>query len=120
MKQRRRTHFELRAAMRTLGVTKTQLSRACGVDFSTVWRWIDGKTIIPVYAWTILALLDEEEPDDIGSILKGMPKDWDIEYDDVFPNGESYKDMIKIWHPDKSKKDTTLEMTVINEFKNFS
>ena len=115
----RRTHFELRAAMRWLSLKQIDLARACGVERTTVWRWQIGKIHIPHYVWTVLALLDEEEPDDINAVLLGMPKEWPIEEEDVFPNGESYRDMVKLWHPDKTGRDTGLELSVISEFKNF-
>lgn len=119
MSNQRRTHFELRAAMRWLCLKQVDLAKACGVDRITVWRWRMGKIPIPHYVWSLLALMDEDEPDDIEAIMLGMPKEWPVEEEDVFPNGETYREMIKLWHPDKTRRDTALELSVITEFKNF-
>lgn len=115
----KRTHFELRAALRTAQVTQAELARACGTTPVTVWRWCSGKSPVPLYVWSILALLDPEEPDEPEAILMGMPKDWVIEYEDVFQRGESYRQMVKAWHPDITRRDTDAELAVISEFKNY-
>lgn len=116
---KRRTHFELRAALRTLRIAPSELARACGVLPTTIWRWTSGLRPIPAYIWSLLALLDEEEPDEPEAIFLGMPKEWVIEHEDVFPNGEGYRQLVKQWHPDITRRDTALEMSVISEFKNF-
>ena len=119
MAHTRRTHFELRAAMREIGISQAQLARACGVSSLTPWRWVSGRTPIPGHVWSLLGLLDEDDPDDPEFVLMGMAKEWVIEHEDVFPNGESYRQMVKTWHPDITKKDTAAELAVISEFKNF-
>lgn len=113
---KRRTHFELRAAMRETQVTQADLARAAGVSPITAWRWANAKIPIPGYVWSILALIDDDEAE---AVLMGMPKEWVIEYDDVFPNGESFRKMVKNFHPDITRKDTNLEISIINEFKSF-
>jgi transcriptional regulator with XRE-family HTH domain len=115
-KMPRRTHFELRAAMRETGIKQSQLARAMGVRPVTIWRWVNAKADIPGYVWTIMALFGKDKR---ANILKGMPKEWIIEEEDVFPNDESYRDMVKMFHPDKTGKDTALELAVISEFKNY-
>lgn len=119
MSTKRRTHFELRAALRDCKITQAELARACSVTPLTVWRWTSGRIVIPGYVWSILALLDPYEPDEADAILMGMPKEWIVEHEDVFPNGESYRQLVKLWHPDVTRRDTALEMAVIAEFKNF-
>jgi transcriptional regulator with XRE-family HTH domain len=100
-------------------MSQVQLAMACGVTKSTVWRWVHGKSPIPFFVWTIVALLDEEEPDDLGAVMLGMPKEWPVEHEDVFPNGESYRAMVKLWHPDMTRRDTGEEMSIIAQFKNY-
>lgn len=112
----RRTHFELRAALRELQMMQTEFATIMGVEPITVYRWYHGQRQIPGAVWTVLAFLDRDK---LANIKKGMPKEWIIEYEDVFPNGETYKQMIKKFHPDITRKDTNLELAVISEFKNF-
>ncbi len=116
MKKERRTHFELRAALRETGISQAQLMRACSVKPTTVWRWYHGKMEIPGYVWSILGLIDKQKP---SQILKGMPKIWVVEFEDVFSEGETYRDLIKRFHPDKTGRETNLELAAISEFKNF-
>ncbi len=119
MIMKRRTHFELRAALRIAQVRPSELARACGVLPTTVWRWTSGLRPIPGYVWSLMGMLDIEDPDEPDDILLGIAKDWMVEHEDVFPNGESYKDLVKQWHPDATRRDTAIEMAVIAEFKNF-
>lgn len=119
MIMKRRTHFELRAALRIAQVSPSELARACGVLPTTVWRWTSGLRPIPGYVWSLMGMLDIEDPDEPDDILLGIAKDWMVEHEDVFPNGESYKDLVKQWHPDATRRDTAIEMAIIAEFKNF-
>ena len=53
------TTAELRAAIRDLGLTQTEFATLCGVEHSTVARWLSDKpnpqsgkpTPVPAYAW---------------------------------------------------------------------
>jgi len=102
--------------MRETQVSQAELARATGVSPITAWRWANAKIPIPGYVWSVLALIDEDEPE---AILMGMPKEWVIEHEDVFTNGETYRQMAKKYHPDITGKDTAIELAVITEFKNF-
>ena len=116
MPKTRRTHFELRAALRETGISQADLSRALHVSPITVYRWVNAKMEIPGYVWAMLSLLDGEKR---SIVIRGDTKIWCIEEDDVFPNGESYRDMLKKFHPDITRRDTNAEIAVITEFKNF-
>jgi transcriptional regulator with XRE-family HTH domain len=51
------TPADLRRLLVELGIGSAQLAVLCGVDRITVWRWRQGKIPVPVYAETILALM---------------------------------------------------------------
>lgn len=41
-------------AMRQSGLAPGDVSKLTGVDRCTVWRWTNGKTPVPQYAWTVV------------------------------------------------------------------
>jgi len=44
------TADELREVMRSLGLTQARLALDLGVEPNTVWRWVNGKLLVPQYA----------------------------------------------------------------------
>lgn len=44
------TADELRSIMRTLELTQARLAQDLGVEPNTVWRWVNGKLLVPQYA----------------------------------------------------------------------
>jgi transcriptional regulator with XRE-family HTH domain len=117
MAQARRTHFELRAAMRVLKLKQKDLVKACGVDRVSVSRWLNGSRSIPRYVWTILTFIHDDGKVHLSRILNGETFQWPIIREDVFDKNQTYRDLVKKWHPDKTGQDTTAEMSIINGFK---
>jgi hypothetical protein len=110
----RRTCFELRAALESMGWQQVRLAQLCGVKEVQVWRWCEGKAPIPRYVWTILTLaewvkgMDEPLEDDMK---------WEVEKRHVYRNRKDFKDLAKRFHPDVSMRDTTAEMQIINRYR---
>lgn len=46
----------VRAALEALGWSQEELARQLGVTSNTVWRWVTGRTPIPVWLHTYMAL----------------------------------------------------------------
>lgn len=105
--------FELRAAMDKMWLRQTTLAKMCGVNAQQVWRWRDGSAPVPMYVWTILALLDGADKWDV---KRGKLPEWHVNAGHVY-RGKSYKQMAKRFHPDVAHRDTTAEMQLINRFR---
>lgn len=116
MSKQRRTHFELKAAMREIQISQAELARILKVTQVSVWRWVNGVCVIPSYLWVVLALLAGQKP---AHLRRGAVLEWIIEEEDVFAEGQNFRDLVKKYHPDVTGRDTTAEMAVINSFKNF-
>lgn len=106
-------HFELRAALRVLGFRQADLMWLCGMSRDHACRIYNGKVAVPEYVATIMYLMNGESPWDIKR--KQVVK-FEVEHCDVY-RGESYKDLALRFHPDRSGKDTTAEMQIINSFR---
>jgi transcriptional regulator with XRE-family HTH domain len=50
------TNLELRATLKTLGLTQKWLAERMGVETSTVWRWAHGELPVPQYVVADLKL----------------------------------------------------------------
>lgn len=110
----RRTCFELRSALESLGWLQVRLAKLCGVKELQVWRWCEGKAPIPQYVWTILTLAEW---------TKGMDEalednmTWDVARHHVYRNQKDFRMLAKRFHPDTSGRDTTAEMQIINKHR---
>lgn len=101
------TCFELIAALDDLGLQQKQLARLCGVGPIEVWRWVNGKTRVPGYVRTILSFVKNPTTP---RIMNGQMHHWPVERHHVFRKGRSFGALLKQWHPDRNKRDTTREM----------
>ena len=109
------TCFELVAALDDLKLQQKQLARLCRVGEVEVWRWTDGHVRVPGYVRTILTFV--KTPSSHPRILTGHLHQWTIKHHHVFRKGRTFNDLLKRWHPDRNKRNTTAEMQVILSFR---
>jgi len=106
--------FELRAALEDMGLKPTVLAKVCGVEYVEAWRWVEGQRKIPKSVRIILTLMKTRAP---SLVLTGHLLEWEVKRRHVYRDHETFKDLLKRWHPDANRRDTTGEMQVINQFR---
>lgn len=106
--------FELRAALEDMGLKPTVLAKVCGVKYLEAWRWIQGERKIPRSVRIILTLIKTRAP---SLVMSGQLLEWEVKRHHVFREGETFRDVLKRWHPDVNQRDTMAEMQVINQFR---
>jgi transcriptional regulator with XRE-family HTH domain len=136
----RRTHFELRAARKTLALTQAEMAKIFHRNVKSIKNWESGRHMIPHYVWPTLSTLyalaeisDEYEDcldklqtpphETIASILHGEPERFHISPEVVIrpERHESFKQLAKLFHPDVRANqfsfDPGAEMTILNHIR---
>jgi transcriptional regulator with XRE-family HTH domain len=106
-------HFELRAALRSLRISQADVARLCGVTPAHMSRVYNGKKQVSAFIATTLYLMNGSPARDI---IRGCQEKFEPIRADVFRD-ESYRDLAFRFHPDRSGRDTTEEMQLINRFR---
>jgi transcriptional regulator with XRE-family HTH domain len=103
--------FEFRAALEAAHMSSTEFAALLSVERSTVWRWFKGEREVPHYAMVVLSALAGL---DATALRGGELQKVKIERRHVYLPGETFKDLALKWHPDRSGRDTTAEMQLVN------
>jgi hypothetical protein len=103
--------FEFRAALEAADISSSKFATLLRVERSTVWRWFKGEREVPHYAMVVLSALAGLDP---SGLRNGEVKKFNIQRCHVYLHGETYRDLAMKWHPDRSGRDTTVEMQLAN------
>lgn len=103
--------FEFRAALDAAHISSPELAALLDVERSTVWRWFKGEREVPHYAMVVLSALTGL---DAIALRNGEIKKFNVQRRHAYLHGETYRDLAMKWHPDKSRRDTTAEMQLVN------
>lgn len=106
--------FEFRAALEAVKLSRSELATLLKVERSTVWRWFSGDREIPHYAMLILSALAGAAPAELRS---GRLHRFDVQKHHVYLPGETFKKLLKRWHPDVARRDTNAEMQLVNRYR---
>lgn len=107
--------FELISAMEELNLSIDELSDLTGKNYETIKKWIDGTSDIPRYVWSITTLMSEKDED--VDLESEFLKTFIVEEHHVFEkeySKDEYRKLLKKFHPDLNKRDTSREMFFIN------
>lgn len=111
---RRKSCFELRAALDDLWLNQTEFARMCGVKPRQVLRWCEGDAEVPDYVWCLLSSIKNV---DLNDLRKKRWHSWEIKHHHVFRGRKNFRTLLKRFHPDVSGRDTTAEMQIINALR---
>jgi transcriptional regulator with XRE-family HTH domain len=106
--------FEFRAALEAVKMSQADFAKLLKAERSTVWRWFRGEREVPHYAMVILSALAGAGPAELRS---GRLRQFNVQRHHVYPNGETYRDLVKRWHPDAAHRDTNAEMQLVNRYR---
>ena len=106
--------FEFRAALEAAHMSSTEFAALLSVERSTVWRWFKGEREVPHYAMVVLSALAGLNAT---ALRKGELQKLKIERRHVYLPNETFKDLALKWHPDRSGRDTTGEMQLVNLYR---
>ena len=106
--------FELRAGLEAAHISASEFATLLKVERSTAWRWFKGEREVPHYAMLALSALAGLNAT---ALRKGDLLKLRIERRHVYLPGETFKDLVKKWHPDASRRDTTAEMQLVNLYR---
>ena len=106
--------FEFRAALEAVKMSQADFAKLLKAERSTVWRWFKGEREVPHYAMVILSGLAGHDPAELRS---GRLRQFDVQRHHVYLNGETFKDLVKRWHPDVAHRDTNAEMRLVNQYR---
>jgi hypothetical protein len=106
--------FEFRAALEAARMPSSEFAALLKVERSTVWRWFKGEREVPHYAMVALSALAGLNATVLrtGELLKLK-----VERRHVYLPGQTFKDLALKWHPDRSGRDTTAEMQLVNLYR---
>jgi hypothetical protein len=111
---RRKSCFELRAALDHFYLQSAELAAMCGVKPVQVWRWCEGKAEVPDYVWCLLSAMAGTSIDDL---RRRRWHSWKIEPHHAFRGRKTFRVLLKRFHPDVSGRDTTAEMQALNALR---